>query len=51
MRAIGEEISEQLDIEPAKVRVIRHVRKKYACPHCNQGSRPHLCRPNRSRKA
>ena len=37
LRAIGEEISEQLNIEPAKVRVIRHVRKKYACPHCQQG--------------
>ncbi|MGH8468781.1 MAG: IS66 family transposase [Gammaproteobacteria bacterium] len=37
LRAIGEEISEQLDIEPAKVRVIRHVRRKYACPHCQQG--------------
>jgi transposase len=37
LRAIGEEIAEQLDIEPAKVRVIRHVRKKYACPHCQEG--------------
>jgi transposase len=37
MEAIGEEIAEQLDIEPAKVRVIRHVRKKYACPHCQEG--------------
>ncbi|MGH8602127.1 MAG: IS66 family transposase [Gammaproteobacteria bacterium] len=35
--AIGEEISEQLDIVPAQVRVIRHVRKKYACPQCQQG--------------
>jgi transposase len=34
---IGEEISEQLDIIPAQVRVIRHVRKKYACPHCQLG--------------
>ncbi|MGH7409911.1 MAG: IS66 family transposase [Candidatus Methylomirabilis sp.] len=34
---IGEEISEQLDIVPAQVRVIRHVRKKYACPHCQVG--------------
>jgi len=31
---IGEETSEQLDIVPAKVRVIRRVRKKYACPAC-----------------
>jgi transposase len=34
---IGEEISEQLDIVPAQVRVLRHVRKKYACPHCQLG--------------
>jgi hypothetical protein len=34
---IGEDCSEQLDIIPAQVRVIRHVRKKYACPHCQGG--------------
>jgi transposase len=34
---IGEEISEQFDIIPAQVRVLRHVRKKYACPHCQVG--------------
>jgi len=32
---IGEVISEQLDIIPAKIQVIRHVRKKYACS-CGQ---------------
>lgn len=37
LTAIREEICEQLDIVPAKVRVLRHVRKKYACPHCQQG--------------
>ncbi|HLP10038.1 MAG TPA: IS66 family transposase [Opitutaceae bacterium] len=31
---IGEEVSEQLDIVPAKIQVIRHVRVKYACPCC-----------------
>jgi transposase len=31
---IGEETSEQLDIIPASVKVIRHVRLKYACPCC-----------------
>jgi transposase len=31
---IGEEISEQLDIVPAQVRVIRHIRPKYACRNC-----------------
>jgi len=28
---IGQVISEQLDIIPAKIQVLRHVRKKYAC--------------------
>jgi transposase len=34
---IGEEISEQLDYQPAKVRVIRNIRPKYACPCCQIG--------------
>jgi len=34
MSVLGEEISEQLDVIPAQVRVIRHIRKKYACPRC-----------------
>lgn len=36
---IGIETSEQLDIVPAQVRVIRHERVKYACPCCDQGLR------------
>ena len=31
---IGEEISEQLDYRPAKLIVLQHVRRKYACPSC-----------------
>jgi transposase len=31
---IGEEVSEQLDIVPAKIQVIRHIRPKYACRSC-----------------
>ena len=31
---IGEEVSEQLDIIPAKMQVIRHIRPKYACRNC-----------------
>lgn len=33
---IGEVVSEQLDIVPAKIQVIRHIRKQYACScgHC-----------------
>lgn len=34
---IGEELSEQLDIIPAKIQVLVHVRKKYACKQCEQG--------------
>ena len=34
---IGVEVSEQLDIVPASIRVIRHERVKYACPCCRQG--------------
>ncbi len=39
LREIGVEVTEQLDIVPAKVRVIRHERVKYACPCCQQGVR------------
>ena len=31
---IGEEVSEKLDIIPAVIQVIRHVRPKYACKTC-----------------
>jgi transposase len=35
LKEIGTEISEQLDIIPAKIQVLRHIRKKYACPCCH----------------
>ena len=34
MSRCGEEVSEKLDIIPAKIRVIRHIRYKYACRSC-----------------
>ena len=34
LERFGEVVSEQLDIIPAQVRVLRHVRGKYRCPHC-----------------
>jgi transposase len=37
LERIGEETSEQLEMIPARVQVLRHVRPKYACPHCHQG--------------
>jgi transposase len=33
---IGQEVSEQLDIIPMQLRVLRHIRYRYACP--NQGN-------------
>lgn len=33
---IGQEVSEQLDIEPAKLKVIEHVRLKYICKECEK---------------
>ena len=36
LHRIGEEISEQLDVIPAKIQVIRHVRIKYGCRCCEQ---------------
>ncbi len=34
LRRIGEEVSEQLDIVPARIQVLRHIRPKYACRQC-----------------
>jgi len=39
LREIGVEVSEQMDIVPQQVRVIRHERVKYACPCCDKGMR------------
>jgi transposase len=45
LKEIGVEASEQLDIVPQQVRVIRHERVKYACPaamaHCAWRPSPH----------
>jgi len=34
MTKIGEEVCQKLDVIPAKMKVIRHIRYKYACKHC-----------------
>ena len=39
LKEIGVEATEQLDIIPQQVRVIRHERVKYACPCCDAGMR------------
>ncbi|GAB2190489.1 hypothetical protein MAH1_20970 [Sessilibacter sp. MAH1] len=36
LKVIGSDDHEQLDVVPAQIKVIRHVRLKYACPCCNQ---------------
>lgn len=33
-RCIGQEVSEQLEMQPAQFRVVRHIRYKYACRNC-----------------
>ena len=37
LKVIGEEVSEELHVVPARIEVIRHVRRKYACPTCEEG--------------
>jgi transposase len=37
LQAAGEKVSEQLDIIPATVQVLRHIRKQYTCPCCDNG--------------
>ena len=37
LERIGEEVSEQLDVIPARVQVLRHIRPKYSCPCCREG--------------
>ena len=37
MARIGEEVTEQLDIIPAQMQVLQHVRFKYACRSCEEG--------------
>lgn len=36
MHKIGEELSEQMDLIAAKVRVLQHARFKYGCRHCQR---------------
>jgi transposase len=37
LKVIGQEVSEELHVVPARIEVIRHVRLKYACPACEEG--------------
>lgn len=40
MKRLGEDVSEQLEYVPARFRVIRHVRPKYACSCCDHIAQP-----------
>jgi len=37
LQRIGEEVTEELDWQPASFSVTEHVRPKYACRHCQEG--------------
>ena len=37
LAVIGEKTSEQIDLVPMRVQVIRHIRKTYHCPSCKTG--------------
>ena len=39
LKVIGETISEELHVVPAQVEVIRHIRRQYACPTCEENVR------------
>jgi transposase len=39
LERIGEETCEQLEMVPAQIRVLRHIRPKYVCPCCRSGVR------------
>lgn len=36
MRVLGEDVSEMLEYVPERYKVIRHVRPKLSCPHCQK---------------
>jgi transposase len=42
---IGSETSEQLEYVPASLKVLKHVRRKYACKTCNGGCVQCDCKP------
>ena len=37
LEVMSEKTSEQLELIPLTVKVIRHIKKTYHCPHCKQG--------------
>ena len=41
---IGSEISEQLEFDPSSLKVLKHIRHKYACKPCGEGCHECDCR-------
>jgi len=51
LKEVGEKTSEQLDIIPMQIQVIRHVRKQYACPCCQQQGKTYLKTASKPKQA
>jgi transposase len=43
---IGSEISEQLEFDPSSLKVLKHIRHKYACKPCGEGCGKCGCKSN-----
>ena len=50
LKEIGEKTSEQLDIIPMQIQVIRHIRKQYACPCCEKRGDGYLKTASKSKQ-
>lgn len=42
LELVGEKTSEQLDVVPMQIHVLRHIRKQYACPCCDKAGAPEI---------
>jgi len=51
LKEIGEKTSEQLDIVPMQIQVIRHIRKQYACPCCDKQGKSYLKTASKPKQA
>ena len=51
LKEIGEKTSEQLDVIPMKIQVIRHIRKQYACPCCDKQGNSYLKTADKPKQA
>jgi len=51
LKEIGAKASEQLDIVPMQIHVIRHIRKQYACPCCEKQGGAYLKTASKPKQA